>query len=106
MEMSQPDDNIEGVNGGMPTMPDGLQDMPFAPSAFRKFMDLDAPTAGFPTADGAVMADSPEAEEAAYQQWLTTEGQGESMKKFAAGMDEGFMRRMYEVAKSVKQGKF
>jgi hypothetical protein len=49
------------------------------------------------------MADSPEAEEAAYQQWLTSP-QGERYND--PDFDDGFSRRMYNVVKSLKAGKF
>ena len=103
MDPSQTDDNMFGVAGGMPLMP-GM-DAPIAPQSFLGGA-IDAPADFFPAADGAVMAGSPEAEEAAYQQWLSTEGSGEAFQKFAEGMDDGFMRRMYEVSKNVKRGKF
>ena len=100
MDPSQTDDNMFGVAGGMPLMP-GM-DAPIAPQT-NFGGAIDAPFAGFATADGAVMADSPEADEAAYQQWLTSP-QGERYND--PDLDDGFRRRMYNVVKSLKAGKF
>jgi len=90
------DDNMFGVAGAMPAMPILGVDAPFA----RRMdgMAIDAPIAGFPSADGVVSVD-----DAAFQEWLATEGQGEAFQEFAKGMDPGFMRRMYEVAKRRKK---
>tara|TARA_R110000796_G_scaffold156326_2_gene272812 strand:- start:159 stop:1106 length:948 start_codon:yes stop_codon:yes gene_type:complete len=103
MEMSQPDDNIEGVIGGMPAMPATDVDAPFA----RRMagMAIDAPADFFPTADGVVMADSLEADEAAYQQWLSTEGSNKLIQQWDK-TNPGFSRRMYDTAKRIKAGKF
>ena len=97
------DDNMFGVAGGMPAMPDGLQDMPFA----RRMdgMAIDAPATAFPAAGGAVMADSPEAEEAAYQQWRSTDGSNKFIQQWDK-TNPGFSRRMYDTAKRIKAGKF
>ena len=103
MEMSQPDSNMFGEAGGMPAMPDGLQDMPFAPR--MDSMAIDAPATAFPAAGGAVMADSPEADEAAYQQWLSTEGSSKLIQQWDK-TNPGFSRRMYDTAKRIKAGKF
>ena len=102
MEMSQPDSNMFGVAGGMPAMPIPGVDAPLGPQSFFGGA-IDAPADFFPTADGAVMADSPEADEAAYQQWLTSP-QGERYND--PDLDDGFRRRMYNVVKSLKAGKF
>tara|TARA_R110002153_G_scaffold259069_1_gene418619 strand:+ start:232 stop:1155 length:924 start_codon:yes stop_codon:yes gene_type:complete len=89
------DDNMFGVAGAMPAMPILGVDAPFA----RRMdgMAIDAPAAGFATADGVVSVDDAE-----FQEWLATDGQGEAFQEFAKGMDPGFMRRMYEVAKRRK----
>ena len=101
IEPPMTDNNMFGVAGAMPTMPATGVDVPFA----RRMdgMAIDAPADFFPTADGVVMAGSPEAEEAAYQQWLTSP-QGERYND--AAFDDGFRRRMYNVVKSLKAGKF
>ena len=89
------DDNMFGVAGAMPAMPILGVDATFA----RRMdgMAIDAPAAGFATADGVVSVDDAE-----FQEWLATDGQGEAFQEFAKGMDPGFMRRMYEVAKRRK----
>ena len=103
MEMSQPDSNMFGVDGGMPAMPATDVDAPFA----RRMdgMAIDAPATAFPAAGGAVMADSPEADEAAYQQWLSTEGSNKLIQQWDK-TNPGFSRRMYDTAKRIKAGKF
>jgi hypothetical protein len=109
MEMSQPDSNrmlvdlYKGTGRDMPTMPATDVDAPFA----RRMdgMAIDAPADFFPTADGAVMAGSPEADEAAYQQWLSTEGSSKLIQQWDK-TNPGFSRRMYDTAKRIKAGKF
>ena len=102
MDPSQTDDNMFGVAGGMPLMP-GM-DAPIAPQT-NFGGAIDAPFAGFATADGAVMADSPEADEDAYQQWLSTEGSNKFIQQWDK-TNPGFSRRMYDTAKRIKAGKF
>ena len=102
IEPPMTDDNMFGVAGGMPAMPATGVDAPLGPQSFLGGA-IDAPADFFPTADGGVMADSPEAEEAAYQQWLTSP-QGERYND--PGLDDDFRRRMYNVVKSLKAGKF
>ena len=103
MEMSQPDSNMFGVAGGMPAMPATDVDAPFARRMAGRA--IDAPADFFPTADGAVMAGSPEADEAAYQQWLSTEGSNKLIQQWDK-TNPGFSRRMYDTAKRIKAGKF
>ena len=103
MEMSQPDSNMFGVDGGMPAMPATDVDAPFARRMAGRA--IDAPADFFPTADGAVMAGSPEADEAAYQQWLSTEGSNKLIQQWDK-TNPGFSRRMYDTAKRIKAGKF
>ena len=105
MDPSQTDDNMFGVAGGMPLMP-GMpgMDAPIAPQSFLGGA-IDAPADFFPTADGAVMADSPEADEDAYQQWLSTEGSNKFIQQWDK-TNPGFSRRMYDTAKRIKAGKF
>ena len=103
MEMSQPDSNMFGVAGGMPAMPATEVDATFAPR--MDSMAIDAPATAFPAAGGAVMADSPEADEAAYQQWLSTEGSSKLIQQWDK-TNPGFSRRMYDTAKRIKAGKF
>ena len=72
------------------------------------FFDLSQPDsafAGVPPSQrpGAVLPGDAEFQEAAFQQWLSTDGQGEAFQEFAKDMDPGFMRRMYEVAKRRKK---
>ena len=97
------DDNMFGVAGDMPTMPATDVDAPFARRAAGRA--IDAPADFFPTADGAVMAGSPEADEAAYQQWLSTEGSNKLIQQWDK-TNPGFSRRMYDTAKRIKAGKF
>ena len=103
MEMSQPDSNMFGVAGGMPAMPATEVDATFAPR--MDSMAIDAPATAFPAAGGAVMADSPEADEAAYQQWLSTEGSSKLIQQWDK-TNPGFSRRMYDTARRIKAGKF
>ena len=71
---------------GMPAMPIPGVDVPFARQ---------------PPSGGDI---SPEAEEAAYQQWLASP-QGQRYKD-VYDYDGGFSRRMYNISKSLKAGKF
>ncbi len=109
MEMSQPDSNrmlvdlYAGNGRDMPTMPATDVDAPFARRMAGRA--IDAPADFFPTADGAVMAGSPEADEAAYQQWLSTEGSSKLIQQWDK-TNPGFSRRMYDTAKRIKAGKF
>tara|TARA_R110000751_G_scaffold148674_1_gene253506 strand:+ start:293 stop:1264 length:972 start_codon:yes stop_codon:yes gene_type:complete len=108
---SQPDSAFAGVppsqrpgavTGTVSDMGPLMDDLPLGPQSFFGGA-IDAPAAGFATADGGVFPGDAEFEEAAYQQWLTSP-QGERYSD--PDLPDDFRRRMYDSWLRLKAGKF
>tara|TARA_R110000764_G_scaffold72528_1_gene148708 strand:+ start:786 stop:1685 length:900 start_codon:yes stop_codon:yes gene_type:complete len=95
MEMSQLDSPMSvppSQQLGVPMM----NDLPLGPQSFFGGA-IDAP-AGFATADGVVSV-----EDAAFQEWLGTEGNSKAIQQWEA-TNPGFARRMFDRSQFLKRG--
>jgi len=96
MEMSQLDSPMSVPPSQQLGVPPMMNDLPLGPQSFFGGA-IDAP-AGFPTADGVVSV-----EDAAFQEWLGTEGNSNAIQQWEA-TNPGFARRMFDRSQFLKRG--
>ena len=95
-DISQNDDNMFGTNP-LNFGSGEMDDLPLIPQSFLGGA-IDAPADFFASADGGVSV-----EDAAFQEWLGTEGNSKAIQQWEA-TNPGFARRMFDRSQFLKRG--